>query len=568
MRYLDRPIAVGMLVGLLLVSLAAEAQQPAPTPGRERMIDYDGAAAFFNVDRATVVYPAKGPQGDRNRIAAERTRDYLEGKWGVLTGVSADDAVSQEQLQGHLFLLGWDNALLQDEPPFRRDGAGVDFAGARGEPGDDLLFIHRSPFNKRKYLLFWSRLDLEIARFNPVPFLGADWAWFRDYLPYHRGKLEQTATWPPKRDDTLDLQDRPAELPVRLSSAQVRVRALGSLREAELAEVLDARQRALEQAAASFDALPQDFRIDVFVYRDVETKTRLTGVPDPVHVWGPRNELHYVLDLASRPNPQREIQLVARDRFGPCSLSLFCDGLPLALMSAPQSSNDQLGMMATMLVDAGRMPETADLLHEESLRALNEQGIGFGAGGLLVQWLHEQLDREAFAKLYAADELALERLTRAAGRDAIPRFASWTEARAASARTEVRFRQALGEADRARDNGDATARVAALGQALELKPNDVQTHYRLGLALRAAGRTDEAIEQFGELAKRLERDRSTSSFLPHSHLQIGEIYFDAGDPKRALRALQTVMRLEDRRGSHEMAEELIEELESDASAGG
>ena len=64
-----------------------------------------------------------------------------------------------------------------------------------------LLFAHASPFNRERALVFWSRMDPERDRFVVLPFLGSDWAVYRDFLVIEQGMFEAGRKWPPTRNE-------------------------------------------------------------------------------------------------------------------------------------------------------------------------------------------------------------------------------------------------------------------------------------------------------------------------------------------------------------------------------
>ena len=95
-------------ISVLLVCMAM-----ASTVARTQLQVLKGFAALFNVDRVTVVYPA---ETDGNpavpRLSAERAAAFMQSKHGVIGEVVSDAAVTREQREGHLLLLGWNNLLL------------------------------------------------------------------------------------------------------------------------------------------------------------------------------------------------------------------------------------------------------------------------------------------------------------------------------------------------------------------------------------------------------------------------------------------------------------------------
>ena len=191
-----RTLALTVLAAAAVVHSAlpavAEAEQ-APRPA------FAGAAALFSVAEITVVYPAGG-EAERSELArrsAEHRAAYLRYR-GVDATVAADDEVTPEMRSGHLLLLGWDNALLPG-------GVVAPAAGGRtvfGIPvglAEDILFVAASPWASGSGVVFWSRIDPELDRLVPIPFLGSQWGVYRGHRLLGQGMFAPGTAWPPRR---------------------------------------------------------------------------------------------------------------------------------------------------------------------------------------------------------------------------------------------------------------------------------------------------------------------------------------------------------------------------------
>ena len=306
---------VRLVAGPLLIAV----REPWHRPHRPRSSRNGCFAAPARPASSTPIGPvivwanvADAAEAARRKILAQQLAAELSGRWGVITQIAADDALTAEQKNRHLVVMGWDNRLVDGsthEAPFvrRADGSFTFAKSIEGEPADELLFMHFSPFNPQRWMLFWSRVDAEPLRFNRLPLTGADWSLIRDHQRRRRGGLTDEPLWPPTIDPTLDLKDVLPTFPEYARGKHHVLHAPRTLQTEKLAEkVLAARAEALERAAKAFGRkIPKDFEIHVYVYANADRKLDFTGVPDPVHVWGPKNEMHMVVDEAQRSNPQR-----------------------------------------------------------------------------------------------------------------------------------------------------------------------------------------------------------------------------------------------------------------------
>ena len=203
----------------IVASFLAAAQLPSAAQPKPR---YHGAARLFTLNEVTVVYPAGSDSNrDTHRLSAERSADFLRAVHGVQVEVAPDDGVSPKQLQGNLLLLGWGNQLLPTDEATRPIVESADgrrfLAQTRIAPGDDLLFSWSSPYNPRRLLVFWSRIDLELDRFMTLPFLGSDWAIYRDFVILGQGMFADGDTWPPERNP---YAERPPSEPQPLATGR------------------------------------------------------------------------------------------------------------------------------------------------------------------------------------------------------------------------------------------------------------------------------------------------------------------------------------------------------------
>jgi tetratricopeptide (TPR) repeat protein len=87
------------------------------------------------------------------------------------------------------------------------------------------------------------------------------------------------------------------------------------------------------------------------------------------------------------------------------------------------------------------------------------------------------------------------------------------------------------------DQGQFEEAVAEFEEALQLDPDDAETHYNLGLAYKALGKVDEAIGEYQE-AIRLDPD------LAEAHNGLGNAYSDQGRLDAAIAEYEEAIRLD------------------------
>jgi hypothetical protein len=521
---------------------------------------YVGAAALFGFDHVTIVYAADADVAT-NRLCAERRAAYLKEKHGVSSTVVADDAVTPDQLQGNLFLIGWDNRLIGTEAapkPFGQAPGGRAFLGSiLVAEGDDLLFAAASPYNPQRRLVFWSRTDPEIDRYLPMPISGSDWAVFHACTILRQGNFEEGSTWPPKRNvyAEQDMATVRGKLSAQKKSAHYVLHYVPESYDAAQAErVLTVREAALRKAIELVGDPGSDFRIELFVYPDRATKRAETDVNDPVHSVPAARSLYVTADFAEAASPHEEIHLVARKVWGPCYHTALYEGLAVAL----ERGND-LDRFAAIMVDRGNVPTVASLLDEEALRARMADATAFPASGLFVRWLLERGGKERVRSVYSAKPLTVDALTTALGE--LPEgieatFASWVRSRTANVDPKFRYEAALSEVDRLLGLKKPAEALASADRALALKPGDSTALLKRAQALAAGDRKPEAEAILLEVL-RLPAEGETLLYVVHAHYQLALLLDDTRRYDEARKHYDAILALPDVDGSHKVANDAL-----------
>ncbi len=545
--------ALGLLATIVLATIAlADAVRA----------QYVGAAALFGFERVTVVY-ATGPGADvvTSRLCAERRAAYLHAKHGVNTTVVSDAAVTPDQLQGDLFVIGWANRLIGTEQapkPFGPVPDGRAFLGGiLVREGEDLLFATASPYNPARRLVFWSRTDVEIDRLMPMPITGSDWAVFRDCTIQRQGNFEDPNAWPPKRN--LYAEQDQANVRGKLSAEKKSPRYTmhyvpESYSAPQVDRVLAVREAALKKAIDLVGDPGPGFRIDLFVYPDRATKRAETDVNDPVHSVPAARALHMTPEFAESPSPHEEIHLVVRALWGPCYHTALYEGLAVAL-----ERGKDLDLFAAVMVDRGTLPAIASLLDEEALRAMMPDASAFPAAGLFVKWLLDQGGAARVRAVYSAKPLTVEALAAAigdtpAGTDAA--FASWVRSRTATVDPKLRYEAAIVDVDRLLAAGKTAEALASADRALALKPGDSVALLKRSTALAAVDRDAEAEAILRDLLK-LPAEGPTLRFVVHAHYQLALLLDDTQRYDEARKHYDAILALPDVEGSHRAANEAL-----------
>jgi TolA-binding protein len=549
-----RRIIPVLLLALLPTLLAAAEPRQA----------YVGAARLYSLERVTVVYPAAGGEDvDTNRISAERRASFLLHEHGMEAAVAADSEVDEESLSGNLLLLGWGNRLLGKKgapTPIRKAAGDRLFLGSiRIAAGDELLFAHTSPFNPDSQLIFWSKIDLEADRSFVLPFLGSDWAVYRDFFILEQGMFAKNSAWPPSRNPEAEMNRREQlrDLPARESSTHYTLHYAKALLDADLAAaILATREKALGEVIAELGAPPEEFRIALFIYPTGERKEELTGVPTNAHSFASRRQSHMTLRQARSGDPGQEVLLLAAALFGPCRSTALSEGLSFLLRD--HLGERSLPAHAAQMIESDNLPTIGDLLDEDALRTMNRRQA-LPAIGLLTDWLRQ---RGEFSKIWKEQELRAEDI--AGALDIAPAaldgaFTQYVAALARDAGGELAFRQALGEAQLCYDRGDTTGMAEAMLLAAEIRPDDPETLYKLALALKQSGDPAGAERSLLHLVE-LEIEPAGSRYLIFGHYQLGKLYAEQGKEKRARAQFERVLGLPDEYEAHRKAREALAAL--------
>jgi hypothetical protein len=527
---------------------------------------YDGAARIYSLASVTVVYPA-GPGQDvaLNRLSAGRRAAHLTSKFGMRAEIAPDDEINEKQLADNLLLLGWDNKLLKFENASSPVASGEQRRRFLGTipvyPGEDLIFGAPSPYNDERVLFFWSRIDPELDRHLVLPLVGSDFAVMRDFRVMHQGNFVRAAAWPPVRDPEAEMDHRGELTSPRPVVARSEHFALyGDLREGQARKILDVRERALARAIAALGDPGEGFTIDLHVYKDTETKDRITGVPDSSHTVPSRGEIHAIRVAARSSAPRNEVHVIAARQFGTCSLSALYEGLATSVSLPDTVSGDPL--YAALLVKQNALPSVNAIIDEETLRDLVDEGTGIAAAGLLVSWLRERGGRELVARAYVSPQLDAAVLSSWLGLtdgSIDTAFRSWVEAQAARGETELAFRQAEAEARQAASQRNPAGEIAALTRALTYRSDHPETLYKLALAQMSSGLDDDAERTLRQLVS-LEVGSADERYVTFGHFQLGTLHASRGEAGRAEAEMRQVLRRPDRHGSHRMAQEALDEM--------
>jgi hypothetical protein len=556
------PHRLGLVSALLMVALGALAADPPPKPdGTERPV-FAGAAVVFSLDAATVVYPVDSDP-ERTALArrsAEHRAAFLRFH-GLESSVSSDDAVTPEARAGNLLLLGWDNALLPDGAVTPASGGRRTlWTGLALEPTDDFLFAAPSPYAANRRIVFWSRIDPELDRQTPIPFLGSDWGVFQGHHVVNQGMFAAGRTWPPARETAAERfwGDRLAELPAGRSSAHYRLHvAPGSVEPAIVDAILAARENAYVRAVELVGDPGSEFRIELYVYPDRDVKREISGIVDPVHSVPRSRQLHMQVDRALSPHPHEEVHLVAGALWGPCFSSALYEGLALALTGLP----GELERHAAILRELGEVPPIADLLDEADLLAWNERQLGLPSAGLLVRWMIDRGGLAAVGRMYGArpplSRDVAASLSVAPG-DLDKAFGDWVRSRGATAASDLELRRALEVAAHLGENGDWAGAADALEHALAAKPDDPEVLYSLGLMELRAGRSADCERHLRRLVN-LDVRPEAERYVIFGHYQLGQL-LAASRPAEARAAYEAMLALPDRHNSHQMARDGLEKL--------
>ncbi len=539
--------------GLCIPVLAAALLLTSPGPLGAAPADpkplYLGAAHLFSLDDVTVVYPS-GSDTEDNRESAERRAAFLIHRHGVNATVAADTEVSEEQLSGNLLLLGWDNRLLgtlQAPSLFERSAGVVRFMGSIPvADGEDLLFAFRSPYNPERTLVFWSRIDPELDRMLVLPFLGSDWAVYRDFRVIAQGSFVPGSEWPPARNPSAEKRhtDLGHSKPATSTSEHYTLHYSQETLDTDNASaILRTREDALTAAFERLGDPGEDFHIQLYVYRNGETKEHLTGVPWAAHSIPSRLESHMTVGRARSGDIPEEIHLLAGRLFGDCRSTALYEGLAVALAEPFERSD--LPAYAALLVQNGNVPSIDDLLDEEKLDALLERQVGRPASGLFVSWILSEGGMEAVKAAYTATRPSLE-----------GDFKGWVENVASGAEQELAFQQAVGESQLRYDQGDYDGAAEALIQALEARPDDPETLYKLAMSLLRAGKESRAEKRFMRLVE-LQPAPEQSHYVIFAHYQLGKIYDGRGKSKKARLHYLAMLEMPDEYDAHRMAREAL-----------
>ena len=526
-----------------------------------------GTEFLSELEHLVVVYPAgAGADAEINRLSGQRRAGFLNHLFGYEAEFVVDDEVTKAQLESHLLVLGWDNRLLGTEQaprPFAREGEDWRFAESLVvRPGQDLMFTTASPYNPKRRLFFWTRIDLELDKFSVLPFLGSDWAIYRGYEVVMQGMFDDWRVWPPSRNPYAEnVNDNVRAIyPAQGSSEHYTIHYPRELITRQQRDaILAARERALAAVFASLGRPEKTLKIDLYLFPDLEIKETLSGVPDPMHSLGRSAELFMLPRDAVSDSPHEEVHIVAQQVLGPCHHTALHEGL--AMIAGRPDAGKELSLYAAALVDKEIVPTIEELLDEEGVRVLNLRGLGFPAAGLLVEWILDQGGTEALKKIYPARPLTEQRLAESlelAPAQANTAFREFVVAQAKRSGDEFRFQQARAEASQSGRDGDWARAADRLTEASKLRPEHPDTLYRLALAEIRAERLEAAETTLRRLLSVATVATGPSGrYKIFGHYQLGQVLDLTGRSESAREQYRAMLELPDRYESHRMAREAL-----------
>ena len=567
---------LGWIPALVLILTFAPAwaePDPPPVPSGDEVApsepgrgpEYAGEAAFVYLPDITVVYPAgPGEPVDANRRSATWRARWLTANFKNKVQVVGDDQVTEEQRQGNLLVLGWRNRLMRAAglaPVFTHDATGTDFLGIKtDDPELDLLVFHRSPFNWESFMVFWSSIDPERDRFQPLPRVGSDWAIFKDYQPVRQGMFKPGRVWPPIRNLNAEVDHTHGLLapPDSRGTAESRHYHLDYDRSKipgeEIKPILDAREAGLAKAVAALGKVPEGFKIYLYVYDDEVAKRDATGVADPTHSVPSGGDLFMTRRYARSTSPHEEVHLIARIVYGPCFSTAIYEGLALSVETTWKG--DGMAMHAANLKRQGKLPGPGALLDEVKFRALPDD-VGLPAAGAFMTFLRETYGPEGLKKIYSWDDERVSTFAAALGTtesELAAGFAAWADLQAVALKRNLDFLEAEKDARAKQLAGDWVGMVAALRRALVARPGDAQSMFNLASAqMRADDLSGAEMTLRNVLA--LPATPDGTRFVIFGHYQLGRVYDLQGRRKDALAEYDAVLKLPDEHGAHELARE-------------
>jgi len=451
-----------------------------------------------------------------------------------------------------------------DDGPFVKRERGFSFSGLDEQnPLTDLMFFTYSPFRAGKFLFFWSRIDPELDRFQPLPFVGSNWAEQRDFLVIRQGMFDPEKPWPPVRNENAEadqverLLEIDSQRTIRRTPHYEVYYLAGAALDRDLDAIVAARESAFAKAVAVLGAPPEDFKIRLLLYDSATDKKERSGVKDEAHSVPRAREIHLVQRMALVPSAHEEIHVLARQKLGPSFLTAMYEGLALAEDGI--YAGTELDVLAAILVEQNAVPSLDNLFDEARFQSLEDR-VAFPSAGLLVRFLRETAGPEGVARAYGLPyDAGLAGLAKALGKEAQPLAASWdryTRDRAAARKADLEFRRQQVKAQERYAAADYAGVAEALEKALRARPEDPQTFFNLGAARMRTGEYAKAEKAFRQiLAQTLaKKDAHLAAF---SHYQIGRIYDVQGRRDAALAEYRIVLGLPDVNDSHRLANEAL-----------
>lgn len=526
-----------------------------------------GFAGLYKSASLVVVYPSLPTElAAVHRRSAEQRAVLLREVHGIQARVVADGDVTAGDLGENLLVLGWDNRVLGSDRaprPFERSASSLNFLGLEAPAeGHDLAFRTASPFAPDRMVAFWSRIDPELDRMQPLPSFGSDWALYREFLPVAQGMFESLAAWPPVRNVDAE-RDRREELgAIRVGRAKVAAGSVSvvfdpaAILESEARAILEARRGALDAARRALGVTPERLDVRVEVYEDEKAKDDLTGVPSPAHSISRDGVLHVVRRAATSTGFHEEIHLVAERAFGGTTSTALYEGLAVAAEGSYRGRD--LAMHAAILLEADRVPPIADLLDEGALRSLPDDDA-VPAAALVVRFVRDRGGDAGVRRAYVASPPDVRAVGDAAG---VPpdrldgAFRTWLSGLASAKNSEVQFLKLMAEAQRAHADSDYAELTRILRAALELRPNEPQTLFNLAAAEMRLGEYDAAERELRTLLTTGLADEH--DLVVFSYLQLGRLDDLRGRRDSAVANYREVLERGDRHDSHLSAQEGIE----------
>lgn len=533
---------------------------------KDKGIYYTGIMLFLREKRdLTIVAPTLNDDlKEAGRISCERKKDFIEKYFKSNVTIIEDKNLTDDDKSQNLIIVGRDNSLLKEIwqwTPIRVTPDNFFFLSEEFvNPRDHATFVQVSPFDESKLILVSTSIEPDMDKIRPIPLIGSDWIVMQDLSTLKQGRFYAGTSLPPGADTyaSYDNRENLDEFYNNLVHAESQFYEVfyssdSSIKD-KIKDGLKKRDAALSTILKEHGIKAPKKKLNIFVYKDKKEKQEISGVPDPIHFFGQKKEIHMIQDLLFVNTHHEDAHVVAELILSNDAAIHLTEGF--AIYIDGKWKGEELDYVAGFFQKMDKIPPLTDLLDEGSFLKLPSD-LTFPLIGSITKFIMDRYGTDKFKNLLKHKRLDDNILKKILGLDLKQFQRKWEEdikRKTAVYAKKMSFTEHNVAAKKWTEKKDFELAAKELIKALEYIPDEPQALFNLASIYIRIPKLEEAEKVLLKLLS-LKLPESESRFIVFGHYQLARVYDLKGEREKAKSEYKNVLALPDMRESHDLAEE-------------